>query len=270
MWVFWFFIIIGLFILIDWGTYKLFPGNKNRDGEILVNKNFTIYAGLHHLSFHFEPGYYDGDHMMLIASTMFHRFFFNIPWWKVPEHEGDDYGFGFYLYNDDPKKLFITINLYWGSWNKTLWMPWNYELHHSIIEGRDDKRYIEFYGEARERNKRAARYNCKPLPVKDMYDIYRNLDFYWQAPYEYTLKNGQKQRCIGMYYVEEREWRPRITKFLPIFKLSRRVLEINFTAEMGEKVGSWKGGVMGFSREILPGEDPQEAYQRIMKETKFN
>ena len=35
--------------------------------------------------------------------------------------------------------------------------------------------------------------------------------------------------------------------------------------EMGEKVGTWKGGVMSFSADMLPGEDVHTAYKRIMK-----
>lgn len=274
MFIFWFCVIIGILVLIDWSTYKMFPGDKKRNGEILVNDNFTIYTGVHHLGFHFEPEYDDGEHMMLIASTMFHQFFYYIPSWKVPEGvdrwNDESYRFGFYLYDDNPKKLFTTMNLYWRSWNKTLWMPWNYELHHLILEGQDGARYIEFYGDNRKRNKRAEKYNCKPIPVKDTYDIYHNPKFYWQEPYEYVLKSGNVQRCIGMYHIEEREWRPRGTKFIPIFKLTHRDLEINLTDEIGERAGSWKGGTMGFGRRMLPGETPQEAYHRIMKETKFD
>jgi hypothetical protein len=72
-----------------------------------------------------------------------------------------------------------------------------------------------------------------------------------------------------MYHIEEREWRPRATYWLPIFKITRRDLEIKLTDEIGEKSGTWKGGCTGFGRAILPGEDPHTAYQRIMKEAKF-
>lgn len=274
MWFIYFLLIIGLLILIDWGTYKLWPGNKNRSGEIYASDKLTAYAGIHHIGFRFEPDYDSGEYMQLIVSTLFHQFFYNIHSWKVPKGidkwNDDLYRFGFYLFNDDPKKLFITINLLWRDKDKTIWMPWDYECHHVIYEGKDGKRYIEFMGDCRKRYNMAKKYNCNCIPVKDIYDIIHNKNFYWSEPYEYILKNGMDQRCIGMYHVEEREWRPRATFLLPIFKHTRKYLNINLTDEIGEGVDSWKGGVTGFSGEMLPGEDPHTAYQRIMKETKFN
>ena len=274
MWLVYFLLIIGVFILIDWGTYKLWPGNKNRSGEICISDNLTIFAGRHHIGFHFEPDYDDGEHMQLIAATLFHQFFYHIHSWKVPEGvdrwNDESYRFGFYLYNDDSKKLFVTINLLWKNKDKTIWMPWHYECHHVIYEGKNGKRYIEFIGDCRKRYNMAKKYNCNCIPVKDIYDIIHDKNFYWSEPYEYILKNGEDQRCIGMYHIEEREWRPRITFLLPIFKHTRKDLCINLTDEIGERSGSWKGGVTGFGREMLPGEDPHTAYQRIMKETKFD
>ena len=253
----------------------MFPGNKNRSGEIRVTEGFNIYRGHHNLAFHFEPEYDDEQYMQLIIDTMWHSLFIHLPWWKVPEGannqwEDKSYRFGFYFYNTDSKKLFQEVVMFWKNWSKTIYMPWDYELHHLIFEGQDGARYIEFYGDNRKRNKRAKKYNCDPIPVKDTYDIYNNPKFYWQEPYEYVLKSGDVQRCIGMYHIEEREWRPRGTKFLPIFKLTHRDLVINLTDEIGERAGSWKGGTMGFGRRMLPGETPQEAYHRIMKETRFD
>ena len=273
MWLVYFLLIVSVLVLIDWGTYKIWPGNKDRNGEINVSDQFTIFAGLHHWSFHFEPDYDEGDHMQLIAATRWHQFFIHIPFWKVPEGADrweDNYRFGFYLYSDSSKQLFFQIYLMWRDKSKCIRMPWEYECHHTIIEGKNGRRFVEFYGDYRKRRKRAEKYNCKPLPVKDTYDIYRDPNFYWEAPYEYTLKNGETQKTTAHYYIEEREFRPIGTKFLPIFKHIRRDISIELMDEMGERVGTWKGGVTGFGRVINPGEDPHTAYQRIMKETKLD
>lgn len=270
----WFFTVIGVLTLIDWLTYKYVKGVECRSGEIRVTEGFNIYRGHHNLAFHFEPEYDDERYMQLIIDTMWHSMFIHLPWWKVPEGannqwENKSYRFGFYFYNTDAKKLFELIVVFWKNWDKTFYMPWSYECHHIIIEGKDGRRYIEFYKDYKKRRIRAEKYNCRPLPVTDIFDIYDKPTFYWEEPYEYTLNDGKVQRCIGMYHIEEREWRPRATYWLPIFKITRKDLEIKLTDEIGEKSGTWKGGCTGFGRAILPGEDPHTAYQRIMKESKF-
>lgn len=269
MWLLWILIIIGLITLVDWLTYKYIKGDGRRSNEFRVCEGFTIYGGPHNLAFHFEPDYDDSEHMQLIAATMWHQFFVHIPWWKVPEGinrwDDDKYRFGFYLYNDYPKKLFHTINIFWCSWSKYISMPWGYECHHTIYEGKNGKRYIEFYDEYRKRNNRAKRYNAKPTDIKDSYDYYRSNDFSWEAPYEYTTKSGEVQRTIGRYHIEEREWRQRWLYWCKLFCHRRRCVDIELMDEMGEKVGTWKGGVMSFGADMLPGEDVHAAYKRIMK-----
>ena len=264
-----FLLVIGLLTLVDWLTYKYIKGNGYRDNEFRIRDGFTIYGGPHNLAFHFEPDYDDSEHMQLVASTMWHQFFVHIPWWKVPEGinrwDDDKYRFGFYLYNDNPRKLFHTINIFWGSWSKYISMPWDYECHHTIIEGKNGKRYIEFCDEYKKRNRRAKKYDAKPLPVESQCDYYRSKDFSWEAPYEYVTKDGQKQRTVALYHIEDREWRPRWFMWCGWFKHTQRTLDIELMDEMGEKVGTWKGGTIAFGRRINPGEDPHEAYQRIMK-----
>jgi len=274
MWWIWVLGIIGLLTLTDWLTFKWIEGNKHRSGEIRVTKNFTIYKGYYNLGFEFEPEYDNEEYMQLVAHSMWHSFFVHFPWWKVPTDankrwENKTYRFGGYLYNPDPKSLFNQVVLFWKNWSKTIYMPWDLDCHHVIIEGKDGKKYIEFCDEWKKRRVRAKKYGCRPLSTNSLSDIYSLPSFYWEAPYEYICEDGTLQRCIGMYYVAEREWRPKATYYLPIFRHRRRCLEIELTSEIGEAAGSWKGGCTAFGREMLPGEDPHTAYQRIMKEAKF-
>ena len=264
----WFFGIIGIITLIDWLTYKYIKGNGYRDNEFRIRDGFTIYSGPHNIGFKFEPDYDEADHMQLIASTMWHQFFVHIPWWKAPKvtsYCSDNYSFGFYLYNDNSKKLFHSIWLLWRNKSKVINMPWSCECHHTIIEGKNNQRYIEFSGEHRERYKKAKKWNAKPLPVKDQWDYYRSNKFSWEAPYKYITKDGREQKTTALYHIEDREWRPRWFMWCGLFKHTQRTLDIELMDEMGEQVGSWKGGVTAFGRRINPGEDPHEAYQRIMK-----
>jgi hypothetical protein len=45
--------------------------------------------------------------------------------------------------------------------------------------------------------------------------------------------------------------------------LVRKCLEINFDSEVGERKGSWKGGLMGTGIEMQDGESAQQALERF-------
>lgn len=70
--------------------------------------------------------------------------------------------------------------------------------------------------------------------------------------------------------IEEREWRAGSGwfKWLSWFrepKIHRR-LDIAFSGETGERKGSWKGGTMGASIEMMPGELHESAFRRYCAE----
>lgn len=70
--------------------------------------------------------------------------------------------------------------------------------------------------------------------------------------------------------VEEREWRfgERKFKWLSLFRRPRirRSLDIQFSAETGKRKGSWKGGTIGHSIDMLPGELHEAAFRRYCAE----
>jgi len=45
---------------------------------------------------------------------------------------------------------------------------------------------------------------------------------------------------------------------------------VSFDAEVGEGTGSYKGGVVGCSHDMLPFETPIETLRRMEKEVRFN
>lgn len=71
-------------------------------------------------------------------------------------------------------------------------------------------------------------------------------------------------------YIEE--WDRKIGtgrfKWLSLFrrKQSRRSLKISFSAEVGKRKGSWKGGTLGHSIEMMPGELHEPAFRRYCLE----
>jgi hypothetical protein len=46
-------------------------------------------------------------------------------------------------------------------------------------------------------------------------------------------------------------------------------LDVKFDDEVGERSGSWKGGTIGCSYEMLPNETPEQTLRRMEKEREF-
>lgn len=70
--------------------------------------------------------------------------------------------------------------------------------------------------------------------------------------------------------IDEREWRFGTGKFkwLSLFRRPKiiRSLDLQFSAEVGERKGSWKGGTIGHSTEMLPGELHEAAFRRYCQQ----
>lgn len=78
------------------------------------------------------------------------------------------------------------------------------------------------------------------------------------------------ERITATTKIEEREWRFGTGgfKWLSAFRKPRvsRSLDIRFSAETGKRKGSWKGGTVGHSIEMRPGELHEEAFRRYCAE----
>lgn len=91
------------------------------------------------------------------------------------------------------------------------------------------------------------------------------LDDMKEYPYKYTLHSGEVQKRIARIREERRIWtRP----WIP-WKSESRYIEVEFNKEVGEGTGSWKGGVLGCSYEMLKDETPLDALRRMELERKF-
>lgn len=89
-----------------------------------------------------------------------------------------------------------------------------------------------------------------------------------KACFEFEDYDGK--RIIATTYIEEREWKRGRGWFgwLSIFwpnKVSRS-LDIQFAEEVGPEKGSWKGGTIGHSIEMLPGEFHESAFRRYCEQ----
>lgn len=87
-------------------------------------------------------------------------------------------------------------------------------------------------------------------------------------PYRYTLKNGEVQSVNAEVHVSEMEWRARWWPVLRNRKVCRSI-GVNFSSEVGEETGSWKGGCVGCGYDLHPGEAAEACLRRMERERKF-
>lgn len=84
-------------------------------------------------------------------------------------------------------------------------------------------------------------------------------------PYTYTLNSGEKQNVTAEIYQEKRYWR----RWFGLQTKCNHYIEIEFSDEVGERSGSWKGGCIGCSYQINKEETPLQCLQRMEKDRKF-
>lgn len=82
--------------------------------------------------------------------------------------------------------------------------------------------------------------------------------------FEFVDYDGE--RIVATTLIEERRWLfgEGWFKWLSLFKqpLVRKSLDLSFSSEIGTEKGSWKGGTVGHSIEMLPGELHEDAFKR--------
>lgn len=81
----------------------------------------------------------------------------------------------------------------------------------------------------------------------------------------FTFQDFDGEQIVATCRIEEREWKrgKGIFRLLFIGRNSiRRSLDLLFSAEVGKRKGSWKGGTIGHSIDMLPGELHEAAFRR--------
>lgn len=138
---------------------------------------------------------------------------------------------------------------------------------------------------------------CKHLPWTQWRHVRRSLydldgAHYWTEPerlgYDhdaYETRKANEDACPSLTFsfrdydgealtartrIEEREWRfgEGWFKWLSVFRQPRirRYLDIWFSGETGKRKGSWKGGTIGHSIEMVSGEMHESAFRRYCAE----
>lgn len=178
-----------------------------------------------------------------------------------------DYGFSF-----DKEAIHIHYGIQPGSWSsidpknsdhtKVFWWPWRPTIvRHDLLYPNGDVYYRNKY--PRKDQKHIYWYevfdsNAKQSDAQVQVAVFIDL-------VHYTKDGGEKQVARIRLTGELREWRPKWTRWLPIFRHTRRVVDCLSDIELGTKAGSWKGGLMGWSCEWREDESMEDAFRRWYK-----
>lgn len=90
----------------------------------------------------------------------------------------------------------------------------------------------------------------------------------WQETHPFIDKTDNES-LNATISVEEREWRLLWLKWTSLFAKKRKEIKVEFSAEVGKKKDSWKGGCIGCSYDLKPNETPYECLMRMQEERDF-
>ena len=187
-----------------------------------------------------------------INVSMFgYHFCFVIPFRNNWTNECDEPRYGISIHDD-------IFWVYFGGVNKS----WAWELPFFTLEHMRHDVECNIDGKIKMVSAKSLKSTGKEyIPLKDnkLVNIHK---------YDYTDSyDGSVIPCT--YWVEEREWRPKWLTWTSIFKKVKKYIEIEFSDEVGKKKGSWKGGCIGCSYDLLENETPEQCIKRMEKERKF-
>lgn len=164
------------------------------------------------------------------------------------EYDGSEskrWGIGYY--SDDP-----SIYLRYGNKFDFIHLPWSYDWIRTSNLRSDGEWEHETLGNH-----------------KEFYDDkWKNILFKESYDYRYVLNSGKIQNVTATIKVVEREWRMRGLKWTKLNNLVRKSIDVNFSNEIGERSGSYKGGVCGTGYEMKGNETPLETLRRMERDYK--
>ncbi len=151
--------------------------------------------------------------------------------------------FGFSLCDD-------AVHFHWNERIKIWNLPWFSSVHQRHEVRRADGSWVPFVGSWEQGKEPDGREE-------------------FTFPYTYRLRSGELQNRNATVYVYRRAWRPKGFTWTGLFEKQRQCIDVAFDDEVGERSGSWKGGCVGCSYEMLPGETPETTLRRMERERTF-
>lgn len=224
------------------------------------------YVGWHDWQFgiyYEECGYEEGNGELHISLFGWHSVF-KMPWKskRFPYGDCDAPQWGIAIH-DNTFWVYRGGDGNWGGGSK--WWTWNLpffsseHIRHQVECNLGDDRVkslVMVDSDKIERQQGDKYISLKEHPLVNKYH-YDYIDSY----------DGTVVPCT--YWVEEREWRRKWLKWTKLGRIINRYIEIEFDGEVGKGKGSWKGGCIGCSYNLLSGETPEECIKRMEKERRF-
>lgn len=150
----------------------------------------------------------------------------------------------------------MGLHLHWGDRVKIVTMPWRNWLQTAHDVRRGDGSWAPFVGS----------WEVKQSP--DGVGKEPDGRLVEKFPYRYVLRSGEVQNVTASVHVERRVRKLKALRWLPFGRTSYAI-SVEFSGEVGERAGSWKGGVLGCGYALHPGETPRECLYRMQEERKF-
>jgi hypothetical protein len=159
---------------------------------------------------------------------------------------GENRQWGFSAYFTDHGAL----HLYWNAKTKVVWWPWAW-THMRTEARRADGSWVPYVG-SWERDREP---DGKEILTFD---------------YTYVQRDGEVQKRIATVSVQRMFHRRRWTKWTSWGEKCWQYIDFNFNDEVGSETGSWKGGVIGSSETMLPGETAEQTLRRMERDRRFD
>jgi len=164
---------------------------------------------------------------------------------KYYDCESPSYGVYYYM---------KQIGIHWGKKTKLYDTPWAFDWVRTSSMMKDGTWEHEIKGDR-----------------KEFWDDNKWGDKRFQEthPYKYIKNDGTVQETTATIRVDEREWRLRYFKWFKLIRTVRRSIDVKFKDQLGERVGSYKGGTTGTGHDMLKGETPYQTLKRMEKNIRF-
>lgn len=159
-------------------------------------------------------------------------------WHREPVEPMDSWGFDL---------IYRSLMLNWGEYCRVIDLPWAWEqVRDEVWTTEGWKPFIGSWETGRKDGRQLLHF-----------------------AYEYILRSGVRQIRVATVHTRRREHRWRMLKWSPYPSLKSQSIEVQFDDEIGERVGSWKGGTVGCGYYMLPGETAEQTLRRMESEREF-
>lgn len=161
------------------------------------------------------------------------------------------------------------LTFHWGRRRKSFDWPWSFDWHRTSYRMADGSWLHELRSDRPGVNKN-SRFKTNGDHWSHIYDQRKAGEWRAKYPYTYRLCNGDVQNVTATVTVREYERRRRFLRWTKIGAKVSRSIDIDFSEEVGERAGSWKGGCIGCGWDMQPGETPEMSLRRMERERRFD